>query len=114
MPRIDRSVSKRSTIIQLAAVALSGIVPVCSATKPAAHHALNPARFAGAFCELGTARPRDYVARLGEMAEPGAIVAGGRRLLCSIDMAGFFHVGLGAGYLQKAQPARNVVWSAPP
>src|SRR5215468_9323168 len=76
--------------------------------------AVEPCKVRRCICELGTARPRGYAAGLGEMAEPGAIVGGGRRLLWSNDMAGFFHGKLGAGLLEKAQPGtqRGLVRSA--
>ena len=55
---------------------------------------------------VGQMLPTNWVER--------AIVGDGRRLLCSIDMARFFHVGLGAGHLEKAQPGteRGLVRSA--
>jgi hypothetical protein len=113
MPRIDLTVSRRSTIIQLAAVALSGSVPVCGATKPAAPSPLNTARFAGAFVNWGP-HGREVTLQGWEKwlkQAPSSVVG--------VDFYGqstwqdFLTFGWVPGIWKKLNPARNVVWSVP-
>jgi hypothetical protein len=113
MPRIDRSVSRRSTIIQLAAVALSGIVPVRSATKPAARHPLNPAKFAGAFVNWGP-HGREVTLQGWEKwlnQAPSSVL--GVDFYAQSTWRDFFTLDWVPGIWKKLNPARNVVWSVP-
>ena len=113
MPRIDRSVSRRSTIVQLAAVALSGIVPARSATKPAARQLSNPARFAGAFVNWGP-RGREVTLQAWEKwlnQAPSSVV--GVDFYGQTTWQDFFTVNWVPGFWKKLNPARNVVWSVP-
>ena len=112
MPRIDRSVSRRSTIIQLAAVALGGIVPVRSATKPAAPHPLNP-RFAGAFVNWGP-RGREVTLQGWEKwlnQAPSSVL--GVDFYAQSTWRDFYTLDWVPGFWKKLNPARNVVWSVP-
>ena len=113
MPPTDRSVSRRWAIIQLAAVALSGTAPFPSQTKPAAHHPLNPAKFAGAFVNWGP-HGREITLQRWEKwlnQAPSSVVG--------VDYYGqstwqdFFTLNWVPGIWKRLNSARNVVWSVP-
>jgi hypothetical protein len=113
MPRTDRSVSRRSAIIRLAAMALSGLVPIEGQTKPAARRALNPARFAGAFVNWG---PHGREVMLQEWEKwlnqaPSSVL--GVDYYAQSTWEDFFGLNWVPGIWRKLNPARNVIWSVP-
>ncbi len=113
MSQADRSVSRRSAIIQLAAVALSGIVPVRSATMPATRRPLDPAKFAGAFVNWGP-HGREVMLQAWEKwlnQAPSSVV--GVDFYAQSTWQDFFTLDWVPGIWKKLNPARSVAWSVP-
>ena len=73
----------------------------------------NSSKFAGAFVNWGPVGREHYVAGLGKMAEAGAFVGAGRRLLRSNHLGRLFRLSWVPGIWKKLNPKRNVVWSVP-
>lgn len=113
MPRNDRSATRRTAIIQLAAVALSGIVPVGGAAKPAARRSFAPAKFAGAFVNWGP-HGREFMLQAWEKwlnQEPSSVL--GVDFYAQSTWQDFSTLSWVPGIWKKLNPARNVVWSVP-
>jgi hypothetical protein len=112
MPRTDRSVSRRSAIIRLAAMALSGIVPIKGQTRPAARRALNP-KLAGAFVNWGP-HGREVMLQGWEKwlnQAPSSVL--GADYYAESTWEDFFGLNWVPGIWRRLNPARNVIWSVP-
>jgi hypothetical protein len=113
MSRAGRSVSRRSAIVQLAAVAVSGIVPVRGATRPATRRPLDPAKFAGAFVNWGP-HGREVMLQAWEKwlnQTPSSVM--GVDFYAQSTWRDFFTLDWVPGIWKKLNPERNVVWSVP-
>jgi len=111
MPLNDAT--RRSAIIQLAAVALSGVArPVRSAaavTQPPPA----PAKFAGAFVNWGP-HGREVMLQAWEKwlnQAPSSVV--GADYYAQSTWPDFFRLSWVPGFWKKLNPARNLVWSVP-
>jgi hypothetical protein len=113
MPRNDRSPSRRSAIIQLAAMAASGVVPARSATNPAKRRPLDLAKFAGAFVEWGP-KGREITLQAWEKwlnLSPSSVV--GVDFYAQSTWQDFYTLSWVPSIWKTLNPARNVVWSVP-
>src|SRR4051812_15277043 len=103
-----RSASRRSAIMQLAAVALSSVVPVLSAAEPATRRPSDPAKFAGAFVNWGP-NGREVALQAWEKwlnQAPSSVV--GVDFYAKSTWPDFFALSWVPAIWKKLNPARNV------
>jgi len=113
MPWKLPSASRRSVLIQLAALALNDVVPARSATEPAIRRPLDPAKLAGAFVYWGP-QGREVTLQAWEKwlnQVPSSVV--GLDYYAEATWPDFFKLNWVPGFWKKLNPARNVVWSVP-